>query len=706
MATRSMKGAATALALTLLAVGSGVQAQEGAPEPAEDAPAHDTVSEPGSAPQVPLVQPAAPPPAAVPMPSPSEIARLREGVLAASANNWEGVRLARSTASDPLVKRVLQWRIASDMDAPASFEELRTALDQLQGWPGRETMRRRAEQAIFDSSLPATQRAAWLQAGGGPLSGDGKVALAQALKTLGRREEAATVVRDAWRVNAITPRAEALALSDLGDMLRAADHAARAEWALWRDDRGLANRLVARLPAEDAAVTRARVALQARPRKGLQVLVDAVPSSRRDDAGFQYDRARYHRVTDRPEQAMAIVAAIDSLSTPAIAKEPLVKEKRRYVARALRNGDRALAYRLIKDHGVTGGETFAEVEWLAGWLALRFTRDAAVADRHFAHMDAGVASPISKARAAYWRAMSSKALNKDAEAEAFLNAAARYNYTYYGLLAAAKVNRDATLTLGDRLAISAAERSAFESREVVRALRLIAQVSDERDFESIAYFLDDQLQTPAEHEMLSQIAREQAYTRIAVRSAKAGMRRGILAADAAYPLLDLPADARKPGRPEPALILAITRQESEFDPRAVSSARAYGLMQLIDGTARMTARQQGLPYQRAWLLDDPSYNITLGAAHLQDLLNEWNGSYVLTIASYNAGASRPREWIGDWGDPRARGADVVDWIELIPFSETRNYVQRVIENVQVYRHRLAGAPVPVRIEQDLRRGAI
>jgi soluble lytic murein transglycosylase len=120
----------------------------------------------------------------------------------------------------------------------------------------------------------------------------------------------------------------------------------------------------------------------------------------------------------------------------------------------------------------------------------------------------------------------------------------------------------------------------------------------------------------------------------------------------------------------------------------------------------MTARQQGLPYQRAWLLDDPSYNITLGAAHLEDLLNQWNGSYVLTIASYNAGASRSREWIGDWGDPRSRSVDVVDWIELIPFSETRNYVQRVIENVQVYRHRLAGAPVPVRIEQDLRRGAI
>jgi soluble lytic murein transglycosylase len=710
MARRSIRGAAAALAIVLLAAGSGVRAQEGMvppDEPAEDAPAHETVSEPG-APQVPLLQSAsvAAPVGPPPVVAGGEIARLREGILAAQVRNWDGVRNARAMARDPLVKRILQWRIASDMDAPASFEELRTALDQLPGWPGRETMRRRAEQSIFDASLSPAERVAWLRAGG-PLSGDGKVALAQALKIQGRRDEAVAVLRDAWRVNSITPRAEALALSDMSDMLRSSDHAARVDWALWRDDRGLANRLVPRLGPEDATVARARIVLQTRPRKGLQAAVDRVPASRRDDAGFLYDRVRYYRVTNRPELALPIAARIDPTATPAVAKEPLFKERRRYVPRALREGNRTQAYNLVKDHGVAsgGGETFAEAEWLAGWLALRFTRDAAAADRHFAQMDAGVSTPISKARAAYWRAMATKTLGKTAEADAFLAESAKYNFTYYGLLAATKANRDAQLSLGERIAIAPAERAAFESKEVVRALRLVGQASDEKDFESFAYYLDDQLQTPAEHEMLSQIAREQAYTRIAVRSAKAGIRRGIMAPDAAYPLLDLPPDARKPGRPEPALILAITRQESEFDPRAVSRARAYGLMQLIDATARATARQEGLPYQRAWLLDDPSYNITLGAAHLQQLLEEWNGSYVLTIASYNAGPGRPREWIGDWGDPRSRGVDVVDWVELIPFSETRNYVQRVIENVQIYRHRLAGAPVPVRIEQDLRRGA-
>lgn len=722
MAGRGIKGAAAALAFALLAAGGGVRAQEGmSPQDAgarqdSDAaamsvtPARGPMLTPVAAPApVPAagvvgVQTAGARPGAFPgMPSAAEIARLREGMTAAGAGAWDSLRSARAVSTDPLVKRVLQWRLASDMNAPASFAELKSALDDLQGWPGRETMRRRAEQAIFDSGWSMNQRAAWLQ-DGGPLSGDGKVALAQALKAMGRRDEAAAVLRGAWRVNTITPRAEALALGELSDLLRTEDHAARVDWALWRDDRAVANRLVARLGAEDEAVARARLVLQTRPRKGLQAAVDRVPAARRDDPGFLYDRTRYYRVTNRPELAFPIAARIDVTATPDVAHEPLFRERRRYVPRALREGQRTQAYNLINNHGVEGGEAFAEAEWLAGWLALRFTRDAAAADRHFAHMDEGVSTPISKARAAYWRAMASKAQGRDADAVAQLSTAARYNYTYYGLIAAAKVDPAATLTLGDRPAITQEARAAFDSREVVRALRLVALTGDERNFESFAYFLDDQLTTPAEHEMLSQIAREQAYTRIAVRSAKAGIRRGVLAPDAAYPLLDIPADARKPGRPEPALILAITRQESEFDPRAVSSAGARGLMQIMPATARMVARSEGLPYQPGWLIDDPAYNVTLGAAYLQSLLTDWNGSYILTIASYNAGPGRPREWIGDWGDPRQRSVDVIDWVELIPFSETRNYVQRVLENVQVYRHRLAGGPVPLRIEQDLRRG--
>jgi soluble lytic murein transglycosylase len=234
---------------------------------------------------------------------------------------------------------------------------------------------------------------------------------------------------------------------------------------------------------------------------------------------------------------------------------------------------------------------------------------------------------------------------------------------------------------------------------------LIAQVGDQKDFESFAFYLDDQLQTQLEHELLSQLAREQAYTRTAVRSAKSGLRRGIVAPESAYPLMDLPADARKAGRPEPAVVLSITRQETEFDPRAISSAGARGLMQLMPATAKSTARIEGLPYEPRWLIEDPAYNVTLGAAHLEHLLEQWNGSYILTFAAYNAGPGNARRWIEENGDPRSSSVDAVDWVEMITFEETRNYVQRVLENVGVYRWRLANTPTPIRIEQDLRRGS-
>lgn len=725
MAKQGFQGLAGLFAATLLLAGSAVSAQEGFVTPyppsgvtpaaisvpaAAPPAAISTQVPPQVSPQVPLLpapQPAAPviPAGGVstPLPPAAEIARLRLGVASADSGDWVGVRNARAGATDPLVRRILQWRVASDMAAPASFDEIRTALDQLQNWPGRETMRRRAEQQIFDSALTFNQRAAWLQAGG-PISGDGKVALAQSLRAIGETAQATAIIRQTWRENILTPRAESIALMEFSSNLTAADHAARVDWALWRDDRATANRLMARLAAEDRSVAQARIALQTRPRKGLQAAVDRVPASRSEDPGLLYDRVRYIRRDGRPEDAMPIAARISPASAPLAGREALFKERRLYVPRALKAGNRARAYALVAENGLSSGEAFADAEWLAGWLALRFTREPAAADRHFARLDANVTAPVSKARALYWRAMSQKALNQDEAAQIALTDAAKLNFTYYGQIAASRVERAPVLSFGERSLVTPAARAEFESREVVRALKLMAEVGDQRDFESIAFFLDDQLTTPLEHEMLALIARERSYTRTAVRSAKAGMRRGIIAPDAAYPLLDLPADARKPGRPEPALILAITRQESEFDSRAHSSAGARGLMQLMPATARITARTEGLPYQPNWLVDDPSYNVTLGAAYLQHLLEQWNGSYVLTIASYNAGPGRPREWIGDWGDPRASNTDVIDWVELIPFTETRNYVQRVLENVQVYRHRLAGTPVPLRIEQDLRRG--
>jgi soluble lytic murein transglycosylase len=640
----------------------------------------------------------APPP---PLPSAAERMRLRDGLAAAESSDWTGLAQLRDSATDPLIRRLLQWRWAASTEAPLYFEDIAQALNELQSWPGRTTMRTRAEQAIFDSRLSPGERIAFLRQDNGPLTGDGRIALAIALKDLGQRSEANDIARAAWRVDTLTPTAEARALQEFS--FTSEDYADRVGALLWRDQRSAAQRLFPRLSPADRALAQARIGLQVRQRRGLQAAVDAVPSSRQNDPGFLYDRAQYRRRTGRPEEGLPIAADIDAREAPLFARDDIFAERRLYIPRALRAGNYRQAYNLVTNHGLSSGESFADAEWLAGWIMLRFLGQPQRAAEHFSHLSENVSAPVSRARALYWRAEAAQSLGQSAEAERLLSEAARYNFTYYGQLAATRGNRSALLALPETSRITDEARSRFENRELVRALRLMTEVGALRDFESIAFYLDDTLDDPMEIELLSQMAREQSYYRTALRSAKAGLFRNVIATNAAYPTLELPQIVQSRGRPEPALVLAIIRQESEFDPAAVSHANAHGLMQLIPSTARAQAIREGMSYQRA-ALSDPQYNMTLGAAHLADLIDDFGGSYVLAVASYNAGAANTRSWIDDWGDPRSTSVDVVDWVELIPFSETRNYVQRVLENLQVYRHRLARAPTPIELERDLRRG--
>lgn len=684
-----MLAASLIRAAALAAMATGVLAASSAGQSEAPAPAPATAS--------PVVYTPPPPP-----PSASERARLRDGLAAAESSDWIGLAQLRDGASDPLVRRMLQWRWAISNDAPLSFYELGEALRELPGWPGRAGMRTRAEQAIFDSRLSASERVAFLRQDSGPTTGDGRIALALALKELGRRSEANDVAQAAWREDVLGAAAESRALSEFS--LGPEDHAARVAMLLWRDQRSAAQRLFPRLSPADRLLAQARIGLQVRQRRGLQEAVDSVPASRRDDPGFIYDRAQYRRRTGRPEEAMPIAAEIDAREAPLAARDDIFRERRLYVPRAMRAGQYRLAYNLVANHGLTSGEAFADAEWVAGWLQLRFLGSPQRAAEHFAHLSENVSAPVSRSRALYWRAEAARALGQSEEAERLLAEASRYNFTYYGQLAATRGERSAALSLAAAAPASDEARSRFDNRELVRALRLMAEVGARRDFESIAFYLDDTLDDPMEIELLAQMAREQSYYRTALRSAKAGLFRNVVAANAAYPLIDVPGAVRQSGRPEEALVLAIIRQESEFEPAAVSHANAHGLMQLIPSTARAQARREGITYQRGALTSDPQYNMTLGAAHLAQLIDEFGGSYVLAIASYNAGSHNAREWIGDFGDPRSRSVDIVDWVELIPFSETRNYVQRVMENLQVYRHRLQGAPTPITLEADLRRG--
>jgi len=643
--------------------------------------------------------------AAPPALSEADMAQLRAGLQAARAGDWQGVRAARAAVSHPLARRVLLWRLAGDVNAPVLFEESEEALRQLDGWSRRVTMRRKAEQAIFDVSRSAAERASFLQAEGGPLSGDGKAALALALQDLDRGGEALALARDAYRNANLSNRAEAALRARFGARFGSEDHAARANAALWRDDTATASELLPRLSGAQRRVAEARIALQRRSTRGLQALVDAAAQAAPDDPGLLYDRARYIRRAGRPEDALGVIARTDPAAAPAVAQAVLNEERRLFVNRALRAGQFQTAYRLAAEHRLERGVDLAEAEWLAGFVAFRFLRDHEKAAQHWKRLRDNVSTPVSLARAFYWLGRVAERQGDQAGAQTSFAEAAQYGFTYYGQLARERLGNP-PLSFAAELQISDESRAAFEGRELVQALRLLAAAGDRADYEALAFGLDDQLTTPEEHAQLSAIARGLGYHKAALRSAKAGLSRGVVAGDAAYPLLELPASATGAGRVEPALTLAIVRQESEFDPAARSGANARGLMQVLNSTGALTARRIGVPYGGPNALYDPATNLTLGSAYLHSLVNQFDGSYILAIAAYNAGPSRSNEWIGFWGDPRTRGVDPVEWVELIPFEETRNYVQRVLENVQVYRHRLAGRPQPVRLTEDLRRGGV
>ena len=623
---------------------------------------------------------------------------------AADKNQWREVRTFLGRLSDPTAQALIRWRILTDGNGGSGFNELREALEEFRDWPDRDKIEDQLEITIRRSDLTAEERIAWLNARG-PRTGEGLLALADAYNSQGRREDMVRVAREAWRTRPLD-MATAQSLTSLyGGSFTQDDYFARADMFLWRRDTAGAQSLLGKLSAGQKALVEARIALIRNTRQ-IDRLVAAVPGALAEDPGLLYERARHAERRGRDAEELGLLLRIKGDEAPEVGRENIWSEKQSVVRRLIRERRYDIAYQLAAGHGLTQGEAFRDAEWMAGWLALSKLGDARKAELHFTSFGAGVTTPISLARAHYWLGEALSAQGRKQDAQAAYEAGARFPFVFYGQLAAEKAAAARpelkVLDLGAQPAPGQEERAAFARRPAVRASILLAEAGRLGSFERFHFALDDVLTTPSEHQMLFDIAVGYLEMRAAVRGAKAGIARGIVAPEAVFPVIALPESPRS-GAAEPALVLALTRQESEFNHRAVSTADARGLMQMIPRYAQAEARMVGLPFRTSWLTDDPQYNLRLGRGFLDDLVDDYGGSYILAAAGYNAGPSRVRQWLSDFGDPRA-GADAVEWIESIPFSETRNYVQRVLENTIVYRHRLTGRPTEITLSADLKRG--
>ncbi|AMJ59500.1 hypothetical protein AXW83_03525 [Bosea sp. PAMC 26642] len=606
----------------------------------------------------------------------------------------EGDALARSI-DNRSARALLEWVAMRSGAGPMAFSRLNAFLHTYPDYPGTALFRRRAEEALIsEKQSPAVIRAFFQVQR--PVSPAGRVALALALKAEGQSDEANVLIRQSWRQDHLGQPLEKAVLAAFGDILGRDDHRLRTERYLFRENVSAALRNAARVSADYVVLAKARIASAKARRPIAASLISAVPAALKSDISFSFLLAQQARRENKASDAAKALANVPR--DPALlgdGDEWWVE--RRLIARKLLDaGDAEKAYEVVAGHGAEDTPERIDAEWHSGFIALRFRNDP---ERALGHFDAAAAlavTPISVARAAYWQGRAAEALGREEVATAAYERAAAHPVAYYGQLARAR------LGLPD-LPLRRSVSAGLSHLPGHQGVLLLYQIGA-RDLAALMLAdLAQSLHTTPALEAVAAIARREGDIRTLLSIGKQSLQRGFPLDTAAFPTTGVP-DFPTLGDPmERAIVHAIARQESAFDPTATSPVGARGLMQMMPATARETARRANLPFDWPRLGRDALYSAQMGAAHLNDLLKDWRGSYILTFAAYNAGGGNVKKWIEAYGDPRAPEVDAIDWVERIPFYETRNYVQRVMENLQVYRQFLDQRTAYL-IDHDLKRG--
>ncbi|MFN8760125.1 MAG: transglycosylase SLT domain-containing protein [Tagaea sp.] len=617
---------------------------------------------------------------------------------AVEAGRWEAARTMLARGDHPVANKLFRWLELQLPRSGASFEDIVQFAERNPDWPNQETLARRAEEALLDRRVDDTLVLAWFGTRN-PLTPDGAQRHAEALIAQGQRERGLRALRDYWVSGVFLEAQHQRWLQRFGANLSRDDHWARLDRLVWEGRTDEARRMLALVTPERRALAEARLRLRAGG--NVAQILGRVPANLQRDPGLLYEAMRARRRNNDEIGARAILTALPAeLGRPEIwFPERAVLARRSIVAGRARE-----AFDAVRNHGVRPehGANYVEAEFLAGWIALRHMNDPATARPYFERLSQAARTPVSRARGAYWMGRTLEAQNQAAQAREWYGRAAQFHTAYYGQLAMARLD-----ALGQRVVWpapvlpTAAERRAFQAGELSQAVRILRETREDERIRPLLVRMAGVAKTPGEHALVSELAIQLGRSDWAViagkRSAQAA---SVQLHDLGWPVVPLSGE-----RPERALTYAIIRQESQFESHVTSRAGARGLMQLRPAPARAVARGEGtLAGHTDAKLYDPAYNIRLGRSFLQQMVDEFGGSYVLAAAAYNAGPGRAREWMRNFGDPRDPNVDAVDWIETIPFEETRNYVQRVMENLQVYRRNLQGPQIAVAAhERDLKR---
>jgi len=624
-----------------------------------------------------------------------------QAVAAAKDGKWsQAQRLAGESGSRPAALLV-EWLYLTDRGSDASFVQLSAFMNAHPNWPRRDALISRAEEAMpidIDPKLVIE----WY-GDREPLTATGLIRLGEAMLVSGTPDRGMQLIRKAWCEESFSAQEEAAILQAHGDILRDADHRARLDQRLALDDITGARRQIARVDGESRRVGEARLRLKSSPEAVASVMA-SLPAELHGNRGLLHDASRAYRRRDRDEEAYQTLLKTPAELGVATLPDSWWSERQVLARDALKDKRHQLAYDIVSKHGLASGAGFADAEFLSGWIALRFLSKPDAALKHFQTLANGVSLPISVARAYYWSGRAEEALQHPNEAIAHYRRAAQNAETFYGQLALARIEDSPTLRLTSATQVpTRADEAAFEADERVGVIRVLSEARDRNLARTFALRIANDTPDAKRLHLLAQLMISLGDPAMGVRVAKVASYNGVMLLSHLAPVVTLPRFPGTAAGPDPALVLGVTRQESEFDPAVVSSAGARGLMQLMPATAQRAASMNRLGFRLGDLTSNPRYNMQLGMVTLDDYLAYWGDSYVLAIASYNAGPTNVRRWVEANGDPRDSSVDPIDWIEMIPFSETRNYVQRVLENIEVYRNRLSGTDQRLTILSDLYR---
>ena len=635
-----------------------------------------------------------PHPATDAAPLSGDLAAVRDAIdLARKAKTSEATNVQK-TIGDPAARKLVEWFILRHPETTSNFSRYAAFIADSPGWPSMELMRKRAESRLWQERSDAATVRGFV--GDQPISASGRFALARVLLAEGNRDGAASLVRQSWRSDELSERLEADAMEPFRDLLTREDHRARMDKRIGAKDLAGAKRAAQHLGGDELAIVKACAAGSVD--KALDLLND-VAAEARSDLGYTLCRMRWLVRHDRIDDATRLVLSAAPETMALQDTDEWWRERRGLARKLLDQGKSEAAYQVVRDAALPAGEAYrADLHFMRGWIALRYRNDPAVARTHFAHIDAGSANPIVLARANYWRGRAAEAAGEQAEMRAFYEAAARYPTAYYGQMARARLGLDGAELRAALPANPADDATLADER--VRAADMLYALGERDVALSFVADLAEESTDVAVLAAMAELTGRRNDARAMLQIGKPALARGLALDNYAFPTIGIPRHSPIGPGIERSIIYSVARTESAFDQRDKSPANAVGLMQVTPEAGRDTAKRFGVAYDWDRMVSDPVYNTQMGAAELSALLKEYAGCHIMTFAGYNAGRGRVRDWVKLYGDPRDPNVDAIDWVERIPLSETRNYVQRVMENLQVYRVRFdGGASVLAKFDQ-------